>query len=271
MTKAKISEYDAVAANNTDVNGVNIAENCPPSGMNNMGREIMAALKRFQTGSDGDGVTVGGNLVVSGTSTLSTTSISSADINAGTIDGTAIGGSTPAAGSFTTLNTSGAVVFNDAGADVDFRVEGDTNANLIVADAGADKVTLDDYEEGTWTPSLGGNTTYGGQVGYYVKVGSLVIVQGQVGVTTIGTGSTTVISGLPFTVTNSNGNRTAGSIAYFDALNVNVIALYAYAQPNNTQVSFMSSNTSGATPTNDPAAIFKNGTTVQFTMTYRAA
>ena len=65
MTREKISEYDAVASNNTDVNGVNIAENCPPSGMNNMGREIMAALKRFQTGSDGDGVTVGGNLVVS--------------------------------------------------------------------------------------------------------------------------------------------------------------------------------------------------------------
>jgi hypothetical protein len=142
MTKAKISEYDAVAANNTDVNGVNIAENCPPSGMNNMGREIMAALKRFQTGSDGDGVTVGGNLVVSGSSTLSTTSISSADINAGTIDATAIGGSTAAAGSFTTLNTSGAVVFNDAGADVDFRVEGDTDANLLFVDAGNDRVGI---------------------------------------------------------------------------------------------------------------------------------
>jgi trimeric autotransporter adhesin len=152
MTKAKISEYDAVAANNTDVNGVNIAENCPPSGMNNMGREIMAALKRFQTGSDGDGVTVGGNLVVSGTSTLSTTSISSADINAGTIDGTAIGGSTPAAGSFTTLNTSGQVVFNDAGADVDFRVEGDTNANLLFVDASADAIGI-----GTSTPKLNGN------------------------------------------------------------------------------------------------------------------
>lgn len=25
----------------------------------------------------------------------------------------------------------------------------------------ADANTLDDYEEGTWTPSLGGNTTYG--------------------------------------------------------------------------------------------------------------
>jgi hypothetical protein len=99
--------------------------------------------------------------------------------------------------------------------------------------ASSDANTLDDYEEGTWTPSLGGDATYSGQSGYYVKVGSLVIVQGGVTVTTIGTGSTTVISGLPFTVTNVNGSRTAGSIAYYDALNVNVIALYAYAQQRN--------------------------------------
>jgi hypothetical protein len=39
-----------------------------------MGREIMAALKRFQVGSDGDGVTVGGALVVSGATTLTTVS-----------------------------------------------------------------------------------------------------------------------------------------------------------------------------------------------------
>lgn len=117
MTKAKISEYDAVAANNTDVNGVNIAEGCPPSGMNNMGREIMAALKRFQTGADGDSVTVGGSLVVSNT------------LTAGPV-------------SATTLNTSGAVVFNDAGADVDFRVEGDTDANLLFVDASTDRVGI---------------------------------------------------------------------------------------------------------------------------------
>ena len=74
MTRAKISEYSATANDNTDVNGVNIAEGCPPSSMNNMGREIMAALKRFQVGSDGDGVTVGGALVVSGATTLTTVS-----------------------------------------------------------------------------------------------------------------------------------------------------------------------------------------------------
>jgi hypothetical protein len=149
MTKAKISEYDAVAANNTDVNGVNIDEGCAPSGMNNMGREIMAALKRFETGADGDSLTVGGNLIVSGTVTAANTAtLGNVDVNGGTIDGAVIGGASAAAGSFTTLNTSGQVVFNDAGADVDFRVEGDTDANLLFVDASTDRVGV-----GTNTPS----------------------------------------------------------------------------------------------------------------------
>lgn len=57
------------------------------------------------------------------------------------INGT-VGAITAATGSFTTLNTSGQVVFNDAGADVDFRVEGDTNANLLFVDASADAVGI---------------------------------------------------------------------------------------------------------------------------------
>ena len=74
MTKAKISEYDASAANNTDVNNVNIAEGCAPSGINNAIREVMAALKRFQTGTDSDPVTVGGNLNVTGATAINTLS-----------------------------------------------------------------------------------------------------------------------------------------------------------------------------------------------------
>jgi hypothetical protein len=54
--------------------------------------------------------------------------------------GTIVTNSGNQAGSFTTLNTSGAVVFNDAGADVDFRVEGDTDANLLFVDASTDRV-----------------------------------------------------------------------------------------------------------------------------------
>jgi len=83
VAKTKISEYDASAGNNTDVNNVNIAEGCAPSGINNAIREVMAALKRFETGSDGDSMTVGGNFVVSGTATLSTTTT-------GPINGTTI-------------------------------------------------------------------------------------------------------------------------------------------------------------------------------------
>jgi hypothetical protein len=83
VTRAKISEYSATAGDNTDVNGVNIAEGCPPSSMNNMGREIMAALKRFQVGSDGDGVTVGGQLAVTGTTTTSPAIVAAGDTNTG--------------------------------------------------------------------------------------------------------------------------------------------------------------------------------------------
>jgi hypothetical protein len=70
MSKNKVSEWSATAANNTDVGGIDIAEGCAPSGINNAIREIMAQIKDQQAGTDGDNLTVGGNLVVTGTTTL---------------------------------------------------------------------------------------------------------------------------------------------------------------------------------------------------------
>ena len=63
--------------------------------------------------------------------------------------GTIVTNSGNQAGSFTTLNTSGQVVFNDAGADVDFRVEGDTEANLLFVDASTDRVGIGTSSPGT--------------------------------------------------------------------------------------------------------------------------
>jgi hypothetical protein len=100
-----------------------------------------------------DGTAAGSIADSTGVVTLASSVLTTTDINGGTIDGTAIGGASAAAGAFTTLNTSGAVVFNDAGADVDFRVEGDTDANLLFVDASADKVGI-----GTNTPSGKFNT-----------------------------------------------------------------------------------------------------------------
>ena len=67
MAKTKISEYDSTAANNTDVDGINIAESCPPSGINNAIREVMAHLKDFQSGTSGDPFTNASTVTSSGT------------------------------------------------------------------------------------------------------------------------------------------------------------------------------------------------------------
>jgi hypothetical protein len=70
MPKNKVSEYSATAANNTDIGGINIAEGCAPSGINNAIRELMAQLKDMQSGTDGDNFSIGGNLAVTGTTAL---------------------------------------------------------------------------------------------------------------------------------------------------------------------------------------------------------
>jgi len=73
MAKNKISEYSATASNNTDIGGINIAEGCAPSGINNAIRELMAQLKDQQTGADADNFVVGGAFTCSGAAVFSST------------------------------------------------------------------------------------------------------------------------------------------------------------------------------------------------------
>ncbi len=63
MAKEKISQWDTNPANNTDVGGINIAENCPPSNINNAIRQVMSQVKEFQDGSSGDSLTLKGSLL----------------------------------------------------------------------------------------------------------------------------------------------------------------------------------------------------------------
>ena len=54
MAKTKISEYDATAGNNTDIDSISLAENVMiPSDVNNALRELMAHLKDFSNGTSG--------------------------------------------------------------------------------------------------------------------------------------------------------------------------------------------------------------------------
>jgi hypothetical protein len=73
MPKNKVSEWSATASNNTDIGGINIAEGCAPSGINNAIRELMAQVKDMQTGADSDNLVVGGAFTCSGAAVFSST------------------------------------------------------------------------------------------------------------------------------------------------------------------------------------------------------
>jgi hypothetical protein len=121
MARTKISEFSATAADNTDIDNINIAEGCAPSGINNAIRELMAQLKDMQTGASGDtftlttvnsttvdttnleatnlkakdGTAAGSIANSTGVVTLASTVLTTTDINGGTVDGTTIGATTP--------------------------------------------------------------------------------------------------------------------------------------------------------------------------------
>lgn len=126
--------------------------------------------------------------------------------------------------------------------------------------ASSDANTLDDYEEGTWTPSLGGTATYSEQTGTYTKIGRQVTVRYRIAVSSIGTGSTTTLTGLPFT---ASGNGTGA--LYWDTSLVAMVYCTGFA--TSTSIVFYRA-TSGDFSLSTGSGIFKNGTTVDGITTY---
>jgi hypothetical protein len=123
--------------------------------------------------------------------------------------------------------------------------------------------TLDDYEEGTWTPNLGGNTTYTVQTGTYTKIGNLVFCTCQLTVNVHGTGASASISGLPFT--NANNSQLGGSVGYFSDIATSVTFMTAYV--STTDIVLTSLTAAGtATGAN---LIFKDSADVRVSVTYR--
>jgi hypothetical protein len=120
--------------------------------------------------------------------------------------------------------------------------------------------TLDDYEEGSWTPTLGGSATYSANRGEYTKIGRVVYFAGVIVVSSIGSGSTTTISGLPFTVSAADSG--GFSAAYFGSLATSVVSLYGYMDNSATTMRFYSLTAAGTT--SGASAIFGTGTQVNF-------
>jgi len=233
VTRAKISEYSATANDNTDVNGVNIAEGCPPSSMNNMGREIMAALKRFQVGSDGDGVTVGGALVVSGATTANTFSA-------------------------TAVNATGTVTFSGS-----VILSGTTTANtfstdLITEKTSAAGVTVDGVllkDSQVTTDQINEKTSAAG-----VTIDSVLLKDGLVNSITVGRGAgavstNTAVGASALAASNSGTGENVG--VGYEALKANTTG------SRNTAVGLFAagSNTTGANNVAIGNSAFQTNTT----------
>jgi len=105
-----------------------------------------------------------------------------------------------------TLN-SGNLVIGTSGKGIDFSATANSSGTMT-------SELLSDYEQGTWTPTLGGggNTyTQTTSVGWYTKIGNYVFVSGVIN-WTAKSGTSGVTVSLPFAVNSTGTYRGGGSI-----------------------------------------------------------
>ena len=133
---------------------------------------------------------------------------------------------------------------------------------------------LHDYEEGSWTPVIGGSSSTSGQsysvqLGTYTKIGNAVHLHGYVAFTTTGTmsGSYATIQGLPFSVANNSGSYAAVNVGYYSGLGTNVTSLQGYTTVNGN-LAYLKFSTTGTATTYLTPAQLGTGPSLIFSITY---
>ena len=186
----------------------------------------------------------------------------SADTVALAAGGTLVG----SVGLGTTLALQGATSQSGTGITFPATQSASSNAN-----------TLDDYEEGTWTPVLtgdggGSGQTYTERGGAYTKVGNVVTVSFQIHLSNKGTiTGNTIINNLPFTVSNVSGNIFGGALALWSGLATNQNLVGGYANNGSTNFYFWGGTTTAATPPILTTTAIGNTTRFWGSVTYTVA
>lgn len=212
-----------------------------PADVNDVQDEITAIEQTLITGPITLGGVTAGALTVTGGSTLTTLSLSGASTLAGVV----------------TL-TGGQIIFP---------------ATQVPA-AGVN--TLDDYEEGTWTPVLGGSggtagQAYTTQVGRYTKIGKRVTVEGYIVLSAKGTiTGNCQIQGLPFTQENTANYFSSGCVSYWDTLASTWVFLTIQGIVNSTAVGIWGAKVAVATLIQPVTADINNTTQLIFNFSYMA-
>jgi len=144
-----------------------------------------------------------------------------------------------------TLNANGALVLQG----------GNTSASGVgvafpaTQSASTDANTLDDYEEGTWTPTDGsgaGLTFAAGTTGIYTKIGRVVYISASVRYPVTASASSAQINGLPFTMAASPDGAQGGMTTNYSA----ATAVLVFKPNNGTTDIIVRAQAGGAQQTN---------------------
>lgn len=116
--------------------------------------------------------------------------------------------------------------------------------------ASTDANTLDDYEEGTWTPSYSiqsGSGTFTTQIAVYTKIGRIVTLSLRFVGSGVSGAANLDISGLPFAFANSNADSSGAFREYSTLGN-----LYILSFGSSTQVSMQRYDNNNGLPNGSP-------------------
>ena len=136
--------------------------------------------------------------------------------------------------------------------------------------------TLDDYEEGTWTPAIRGSGTAGtyqqsgATAGAYTKVGNLVTIICNIQLTTITGGGTGYlqITGIPF-----SNSETAQGAVQMQGLDMTTNYTWLTAMPTTTGTTtwYLSESGDNQAGSDFPISGVSSNDVIRFTATYRAS
>jgi len=166
----------------------------------------------------------------------------------------------------TNLSTTGNVVIATSGNGVDFSVTSSGTGTMT-------SELLDDYEEGTFTPTIVGATvagtgTYSEQNGFYTKVGNRVMVNLALTWSAhTGTGNMR-ISGLPFNNENTTGNLAIPSLYVSNIALTAGNTVQAFVNVNGTQILLYQVPTGGGASVQIP---IDTAGTIYVSMQYQTA